>query len=193
MDFLTRDDLPRAHWDETELSSTKYCNVWSLSNVFNILAFGFSYLIITYTLGCICTQKYISYYILMFFKRASYNVSRQNSNIYAPCIYIQMWRWASDISWSHPKGKYPVFNEPKCCCCFFFVVFVFVFVFLFFCYFLFFYFFFFVIFFFFFFFFAFFFLSFFLGLDYFLFQLLSELCFPTWLFAFSKVCFKLSD
>ena len=25
------------------------------------------------------------------------------------------------------------------------------------------------------------------------FQLLSELCFPTWLFAFSKVCFKLSD
>ena len=31
------------------------------------------------------------------------------------------------------------------------------------------------------------------GLDYFLFQLLSELCFPTWLFAFSKVCFTLSD
>ena len=30
-------------------------------------------------------------------------------------------------------------------------------------------------------------------LDYFLFQLLSELCFPTWLFAFSKVYFKLSD
>ena len=25
------------------------------------------------------------------------------------------------------------------------------------------------------------------------FQVLSELCFPTWLFAFSKVCFKLSD
>ena len=25
------------------------------------------------------------------------------------------------------------------------------------------------------------------------FQLLSELCFPTWLFEFSKVCFKLSD
>ena len=39
-------------------------------------------------------------------------------------------------------------------------------------------------------------MSFFAGrgrLDYFLFQLLSELCFPTWLFAFSKVCFKLSD
>ena len=33
----------------------------------------------------------------------------------------------------------------------------------------------------------------FLGLDYFLFQLLSELCFPTWMFAFSKVCFKFSD
>ena len=30
-------------------------------------------------------------------------------------------------------------------------------------------------------------------LDYFLFQLLSELCFPTWLFTFSKVCFKFSD
>ena len=30
-------------------------------------------------------------------------------------------------------------------------------------------------------------------LDYFLFQLLSELCFPTWLFAFSKICFKFSD
>ena len=34
---------------------------------------------------------------------------------------------------------------------------------------------------------------FFFGLDYFLFQLLSELCFPTWLFALSKVCFKFSD
>ena len=31
------------------------------------------------------------------------------------------------------------------------------------------------------------------GLDYYLFQLLSELCFPTWLFAFSKVWFKFSD
>ena len=45
----------------------------------------------------------------------------------------------------------------------------------------------------FFFFFVFCFLFFFLGLDYFSFQLLSELCFPTWLFAFAKVCFKLSD
>ena len=80
-------------WDETEFSSTKstkYCNAWSLSNIFNILAFGFLYLIITYTLGCIYRQKYISYYILMFLERAFYNVSQQNSNIYAPCIYIQM-------------------------------------------------------------------------------------------------------
>ena len=56
------------HWDETEFSSTTYCNAWSLSNIFNIFAFGFSYLIITYTLGCLYTQKYISYYILMFLK-----------------------------------------------------------------------------------------------------------------------------
>ena len=46
--------------------------------------------------------------------------------------------------------------------------------------------------------FCFFFCFFFVGggvgkLDYFLFQLLSELCFPTWLFTFSKVCFKFSD
>ena len=43
-------------------SSTKYCII------FNILAFGFSCLIITYTLGCIYTHKYISYYMLMFSK-----------------------------------------------------------------------------------------------------------------------------
>ena len=91
-----------------------------------------------------------------------YNVFQQSSNIYAPCIYIQMWRWASDISWSHLKWQYPV-NEPKC---FFFFFFFFFFL---------------------------------LGLgevlDYFLFQLLSELCFPTctWSLALSKVCFKFSD
>ena len=43
------------------------------------------------------------------------------------------------------------------------------------------------------FFFFFFFFFCFLGLDYFLFQLLSELYFPTWLFAFSKIWFKFSD
>ena len=118
--FLARDDLPRAHWGETVFSSTKYCNAWSLSNIFNIVAFGFSYLIITYTLGCIYTPKYISYYILMFFERASYNVFQENNNNLAPCIYIQMWRWASDISWSHLKWKYPVINEPKCFFVFFF-------------------------------------------------------------------------
>ena len=129
------------------------------------------------------------------FERASYNVFQQNSNIYAPCIYIQMWRWASDISWSRLKWQYPVINEPKCCCFLFVCLFVCFFVFLFlFCLFVFFFFFFFfccccfgfVLFLFF----------FFLGggkLDYFLFQLLSELCFPTWLFTFSKVCFKFSD
>ena len=90
-----------------------------------------------------------------------YKVFQQNSNIYAPCIYIQIWRWASDISWSHLKWQYPV-NEPKCSFLFFFFFFL-------------------------------------LGwgevLDYFLFQLLSELCFPTctWSLALSKVCFKFSD
>ena len=102
-----------------------------------------------------------------------------------------MWRWASDISWSRLKWQYPIIYEPNCCCFFIclFVLFCFVF-FLFFCCFsflllLFFFLFFFV---------------FFGGvggwggkLDYFLFQLLSELCFPTWLFTFSKVCFKFSD
>ena len=48
-----------------------------------------------------------------------YKVFQQNSNIYAPCIYIQMWGWASDISWSHLKWQYPV-NEPKCSFFFFF-------------------------------------------------------------------------
>ena len=37
-----------------------------------------------------------------------------------------------------------------------------------------------------------FFFLFFLALDNF-FQLLCELCFPTWLFAFSKICFKLKN
>ena len=105
-----------------------------------------------------------------------------------------MWRWASDISWSRLKWQYPVINEPKCCCflfvfvLFLFFVFVFFVLFCFFC----------CCFFCFVFFFCFFFVLvfFFWGggkLDYFLVQLLSELCFPTWLFTFSKVCFKFSD
>ena len=53
---------------ETEFSSTKYCNACSLSHIFNMPAFGFLYLIITYTLGCIYMHRYISYYILMFLK-----------------------------------------------------------------------------------------------------------------------------
>ena len=80
-----------------------------------------------------------------------------------------MWRWASDISWSRLKWQYPVINEPKCLFFFFVVVFFF-----------------------------FFFFWWWWGwgreLDYFLFQLLSGLCFPTsWLFTFSKVGFKFSD
>ena len=54
-----------------------------------------------------------------------YKVFQQNSNIYAPCIYIQMWRWASDISWSHLKWQYPI-NEPKCSPFFFLFFFFFI-------------------------------------------------------------------
>ena len=39
----------------------------------------------------------IHFLLLMVFEKASYNVSKQNSNIYAPCIYMQMWR--IDISY----------------------------------------------------------------------------------------------
>ena len=82
-------------------------------------------------------------------------------------------------------------SQNVCCCFFFFFCFFFLFFFfvvfffvVLFC--LFFFFFFFCL-------FVLFVFFFFLGLDYFLFQLLSELCFLTWLFAFSKVCFMFSD
>ena len=42
--------------------------------------------------------KEINFLLLMLFERSSYNFSQQNSNIYAPCIYMQMWRGASDMS-----------------------------------------------------------------------------------------------
>ena len=40
----------------------------NLAIYFNILAFDYSYLIITYTFGCVYTKRYISYYILMVLK-----------------------------------------------------------------------------------------------------------------------------
>ena len=150
-------------------------------------------------------HKYISYYILMFLKEHTIMFF---SKIVMSTRHVYTYKCGSEPATYRLKWQYPVINEPKCCflfvcCCCFLLLFFFVFVF------------FFLLFFFLFFcccfllllfvFFVFFFVVvllllffFWLGgggweLDYFLFQLFSELCFPTWLFTFSKVCFKFSD